>query len=325
MIELAPLAKPLADYAKLSKCGSGAFSSVYKFRHRQTGQIVAAKRVSRDVDKPSIQQMVHREILILSSLQHPAILPMIGYSLPDSLERGSFHILTEFMPNGNVQQWEGYEHDHHAPPQFDATCKSKIIFGVAVAMAHIHERRIIHRDLKAENIFLDERWEPRVADFGLAKVVDRELLMSGVMGTPFFMAPELFDANGSPGFPIDVYSYAVIVLSLFTNGQFKFPRAPITGMAQLATQLGNGERFVIPENVKDCYRTLIEACWVHSAIDRMTFPEVVNALKVEETYVDGTNLEAFNEYRRRLLAFNREKVVSEGEGLGESTDPFKWE
>jgi serine/threonine protein kinase len=298
---------------------------VHEYRHSETGQIVAGKRISKDIDNPTTQLMFFRELVILVSIRHPAIVPIVGYSLPTGPEPGAFYIMTEFMKNGNVQVWEDCENQGRVSPSFNATCKSKIIFGLAVAMAHVHSCRVVHRDLKSENIFLDERWEPRLADFGLSKVVDRELLMSGVMGTPYFMAPELFDSSsGPPSFPIDVYAFAVIVLSLFTSGTFRFPNGSITGIVQLAAQINQGVRFVIPSTVKPCYRCLIEACWVHNPEDRPSFEDIVKWVRGDEFFIDETDVAAFREYKDRLTAFAPWRPPDDGDADGLPTQPFQW-
>jgi serine/threonine protein kinase len=289
--------------------------------------MVAVKRITKDVDKPGTQRMFFRELTILVSIRHPSILPIVGYTLPDRPDPGGVYtILTEFMPNGNLQKWEDQEAQGVPNPGFDATCKSKVVFGLAVAMAHLHSRHVVHRDLKSENVFLDGNWEPRLADFGLSKVIDRVLLMSGMMGTPYFMAPELFDQSpAGSGYPIDVYAFAVIVLSLFTRGEFKFKGKLVTGFPQLMQFIGKGDRFDVPQAVKPCYGQLIDACWRSVPSERPLSAEIVQILQDDDFYIDGTNLPEFNAYRQRLSAW-RPEASGEGQDAPETppSAPFAW-
>jgi NIMA (never in mitosis gene a)-related kinase len=299
----------MANYRKIKKCGSGAFSAVFQYqdiRHDSNGEYYAVKRMDKDIDRPSTQLMFFREVSILLALQHPAVLPFEGFTLP-TYDEAHFQIVTKFMQNNTVQQHEDWDSEGRCNPHFDATTKSKIIYGSAVGMKFIHDNHIVHRDLKAENIFLSDDWSPVIADFGLSKQIEAELEMSGTMGTPYYMAPELFDTEGQKlSYPIDVYAYAIIVLSLFTKGQFRFVDSRIIGLPQLASGLAKGKRFDIPTHVPDGYKELITSCWGVDSDQRFTFEAVIEFLDRDivaggpPLVIPGTNIDQYNNYRKVL-------------------------
>jgi serine/threonine protein kinase len=310
MLQLATFCIDLSEYEKVRKIGSGSFSSVKEYRRRRDGRLFAVKKIDQNVDQPSTQQMFFREVTILIALQHPTILHLEGFTLPrNSGEGNSLQIVTDLMSHGNLQEQEERAASGSGSPEFDATHQSMLLFGTAVAMRHVHELHTVHRDLKAGNIFLDERWEPRVADFGLSKVVDRDLLMSGAIGTPYYMAPELFDSTvGGASYPLDVYSFGIIVLSLWTNGVFTMNNTRILSIPILASALQQGRRFVIPDTVPQRFRQLIISCWEQRPKERPTFVEIVQMLADDDMYIPGTDVDAFNEYRARVGQWKQEET-----------------
>ena len=95
--------------------------------------------------------------------------------------------------------------------------RSKIVYGIASAMAHLHRYNIVHRDLKPENIFLDENFNPILAYFGLSKFYKDKITMISRLGTPYYMSPEFFDDDKEITNKIDVYAFGITLLSLFTT------------------------------------------------------------------------------------------------------------
>jgi serine/threonine protein kinase len=322
MSTLAECVIDLSEYRKTSECGCGAFSSVYQYTHKSSAEIIAVKRLSKDVEAPETQTMFFREVTILLSLRNPCILPFRGFALPTE-RRARFEIVTEFMPNGTVQDHEGRESRGVAAPEWNGTCKAKVIFGTACGMAFVHRTHIIHRDLKAENIFLDGNWEPVIADFGLSKDVSAEQVMgmSAVMGTPFYMAPELFGDNiSSASYPVDVYAWGVIVLSLFTHGGFQFPGARITGITQLVVTLQSGGRFVIPKEVPELLRDLIARCWDADPENRPPFDEIVTILDCWDEWLPEMDVAEFQDYKTKILEFDGSPPAQDEEEVGETEE-----
>jgi serine/threonine protein kinase len=302
MARLSDYLVDLSDYTRVRRIGDGATSFVYEYRHNLTGISVAVKKISFDKDGMNMQLLFFREITIALGIQHPTVLGFIGYSLP-SPQKQSFYIVTEFLPNGTVETLEEngltIGRDRHFKPTF----QSIAIFGVAVGMRFLHSMNICHRDLKAGNVFLDSNYEPKIGDFGFSKSVDKTLVMSTQRGTPYYMAPEIFN-NTTSSSAIDVYAYAVFVLSLFNNGYFEIEGSPpLASLAQLITEISSGKRYTIPESVDPWVRLLIEECWVTAPHARPTFDQIVDRMISDGLVVTGTNAVKFQQYKDKILAW----------------------
>lgn len=172
-----------AGYDLLEKLGEGGMGVVYKAR--QVGgieRIVALKRI-RDGEfaEPSVRRRFLAETRAIAELRHAHIVPI--HEVGEYEDEPYFTM--EFMPGGNLAQ--------NAARYADPKRAAVLIAKVARAAHAGHEKQIIHRDLKPANILFDDREEPHIADFGLAKRLDNPdgLTTTGiVMGTACYMAPE---------------------------------------------------------------------------------------------------------------------------------------
>ena len=156
-------------------------------------------------------------------------------------------------------------------------------------MSYLHLHKIIHRDLKPANILMDDFLFPKIADFGLSKILhtNKESMSNNSFfqqkGTPLYMSPEIYkDCEYS--FASDVYAFGVIVYEIVTSTEpFKNANA-FTIMMKVI----NGERPEIDETVNDSYRNLIERCWAQNPLDRPSFDEIVEYLKTDEGLITST-------------------------------------
>jgi serine/threonine protein kinase len=219
-IALRSFFKDLNNYKEIRQLGQGACGEVFLMEDLKTGDRVAVKKL-HSVTQPKDQKSFIREIVVPLQLNLPGIVKLIGFSFPEpdtattQGKRGV--IITEVMPNGTLEAMIKAKHEGRPTPQFGATEFSKAIFGIASTMARVHKQSAIHRDLKPANVFLDDRWEVKIADFGLAKVVAAGVKMTMQIGSPLFMAPELFEDDDSYTFSVDVFAFGMIVFSIFTD------------------------------------------------------------------------------------------------------------
>ncbi|XP_020087185.1 probable serine/threonine-protein kinase PBL25 [Ananas comosus] len=194
--------------------GEGGFGRVYKGRLANTKQVVAVKQLDKNGLQGNKEFLV--EVLMLSLLHHPNLVKLIGYCA-DGDQR---LLVYEYMPLGSVE-------DHLLEISTDQKPLSwyyrmKIAFGAAKGLEYLHEKAnppVIYRDLKSSNILLDEEYNPKLSDFGLAKlgpVGDKVHVSSRVMGTYGYCAPEYARA-GELTVKSDVYSFGVVLLELITG------------------------------------------------------------------------------------------------------------
>ncbi|XP_027904699.1 rust resistance kinase Lr10-like [Vigna unguiculata] len=189
--------------------GSGGFGSVYKGIFSD-GTIVAVKVLHGRSDKRNEEQFM-AEVGTIGKIHHFNLVRLYGFCF----ERNLIALVYEFMGNGSLDKYLfnqnnviGFERLH------------EVAVGTAKGIAYLHEecqQRIIHYDIKPGNILLDGSFNPKVADFGLAKLCNREnthLTMTRGRGTPGYAAPELW----MPNFPVthkcDVYSFGMLLFEI---------------------------------------------------------------------------------------------------------------
>ncbi|KAM4092478.1 hypothetical protein ACB094_06G042600 [Castanea mollissima] len=194
--------------------GEGGFGRVYKGIIPSTNQVVAVKQLDRNGFQGNREFLV--EVLMLSLLHHPNLVNLVGYCAD-----GDQRILAyEYMPNGSLE-----DHLLEAPPDaepLDWNTRMKIAEGAARGLEYLHETAdppVIYRDFKASNILLDENFNPKLSDFGLAKLGptgDKTHVSTRVMGTYGYCAPE-YALTGQLTTKSDVYSFGVVFLEIITG------------------------------------------------------------------------------------------------------------
>nr|CAB3496374.1 unnamed protein product [Digitaria exilis] len=203
------LADATDGFAPGNIIGQGGFGCVY--RGVLDGAEVAIKKLkmeSRQGDRE-----FRAEVEIISRVHHRNLVSLVGYCVYSD-ER---LLVYEFVPNKTL---DSHLHGHNGPP-LDWHQRWKIAVGSARGLSYLHDDcypKIIHRDVKASNILLDHNFEPKVADFGLAKYQpgDHTHVSTRVMGTFGYIAPE-FLYSGKLTDKADVFSYGVVLLELITG------------------------------------------------------------------------------------------------------------
>jgi serine/threonine protein kinase len=202
----------LGNYEILEQIGCGGMGVIYRARQRHSLRIVAVKRVlSYRADSHEALERFRREAQAVASLDHPNILPI--YEVSES-EDGLPFFSMKFAENGSLQE--------NAPSLRNAprTCV-QLMAKVARAVEYAHSRGVLHRDIKPGNILLNDRSEPLVSDFGLAKLLDgnNDLTRSlTTFGTAGFIAPEQAGHAAVDFTPVaDVYSLGAVLFNVLAG------------------------------------------------------------------------------------------------------------
>ncbi|EIW72748.1 hypothetical protein TREMEDRAFT_24503, partial [Tremella mesenterica DSM 1558] len=191
--------------------GKGQFGTVYRALNLDTGQMVAIKRIALDGMEDHEIDDVMREVELLKRLDHPSIVKYEGMSRdPDYLS-----IILEFVENGSlgsVLKAFGKFNERLA-----ATYTAKILEG----LDYLHREGVVHCDLKAANILSTKNGNVKLTDFGVSlntKAMEniQQTAMSGVMGTPNWMAPEVINLDGARP-PSDIWSLGCTVIEMITG------------------------------------------------------------------------------------------------------------
>ncbi|KAF5930911.1 hypothetical protein HYC85_031784 [Camellia sinensis] len=194
--------------------GEGGFGKVYKGKLEDTDQIVAIKQLDRN-GLQGIREFIV-EVLTLGLANHPNLVKLIGYCA-----EGEQRLLVyEYMALGSLE-----DHLHDLRPnrkRLDWNARMKIAAGAAKGLEYLHDKMkppVIYRDLKCSNILLDEAYNPKLSDFGLAKVGpvgDKTHVSTRVMGTYGYCAPD-YAMTGQLTFKSDIYSFGVVLLEIITG------------------------------------------------------------------------------------------------------------
>lgn len=311
------------EFVEEKKIGEGNFSSVYLVHHKDDiNYKIALKKIPYDQDDKELSLHFIREVSIMSRLDHPCLVKLIGFSFP-SKKDPICKIYSEYMQNNTLK--EILKKEKNGEKILSPTHKSIIVYGIASGMMYLHQNKIVHRDLKPENVFLDDEYQPVLSDFGLSRFIGSDFNMTGKLGTPFYMAPELFDSDiKNIDNKIDVYAYAVTILSLFTI-DYVFKGTQPTSIRNLVSYIKSGKRYVIPSKTPEFYKDLINDCWSNNKDERPSFEEIVQKLEQNDDFIfEGADEEKVRDYIEHSKKFNNSycSVNSDEENNAEVTEEF---
>lgn len=280
------------------KLGQGQFGKVYVVESTNDGSQYAAKIIMNDGEFNGHNQMLLlRETVILYKMKHPAIVKFYGINFhsfdnPDKLEPT---IITEYLPHGSLKNMLNNEKKSRADFDWTPTKKYIALLGIADAMRYLHKHGISHRDLKPENVLLDSDYYPRVCDFGLSKCFSKELTksmklsMSGHVGTPIYMAPELFKGEDTYGPAIDVYAFAILAYEIVTGKEPYSELSDLPSEYVFMNKIISGYRPKYDDgDMTEKMKTLLSCCWSDNIKERPTFDEIFEQLSTDFTFSQET-------------------------------------
>ncbi|XP_077229124.1 proline-rich receptor-like protein kinase PERK1 [Tasmannia lanceolata] len=218
MFNYQELAMATNGFSSRNRLGEGAFGVVYKGK-LGNGLQVAVKQL-----KPGIGQVdreFQTEVGIISQANHRHVVSLVGYCMG----QGQRILVFEFVPNKSLKS-----HLHGSGINWSR--RVKVALGSAEGLAYLHEEcrtKIIHRDIKPDNILLDNNWEPKIADFGIAKILpdgNTHIQVTRVIGTPGYVDPECVSTHQFTE-RSDAYSFGVMILELITGREAIF-RTPLS-------------------------------------------------------------------------------------------------
>ncbi|XP_076884323.1 putative serine/threonine-protein kinase PBL19 [Bidens hawaiensis] len=327
----AELRQATNDFTRLRKIGEGGFGCVYKGSIKSDdGDLVIAaiKKLNRDGFQGHKQWVA--EVQFLGVVDHPNLVKLIGYCAVDG-ERGIQRLLVyEFMPNKSLEDHLFRNSRETLPWQ----TRLQIMLGAAQGLAYLHEEleaQVIFRDFKTSNILLDEDFNPKLSDFGLAREGPTEgntHVSTTVMGTHGYAAPDYIE-TGHLTAKSDVWSFGIVLYEMLTGRRSVDKNRPKEDQKLLdwvRRHPINSKKFgiIIDPRLEAQYSLtdarkiakLADSCLLKSAKDRPKMSQVVDSLKqILQASSEGSpsnkNLERDEDESEELTEKSKSTEVSE--------------
>ncbi|XP_075667800.1 G-type lectin S-receptor-like serine/threonine-protein kinase CES101 [Castanea sativa] len=290
-----------SNFSIKNKLGEGGFGLVYKGK-LPNGQEIAIKRLSRNSGQGFVE--FKNEAILIAKLQHTNLVRLVGFCIQEEEKI----LIYEYMPNKSLDFF-----------LFDSTKKYllnwkkrfNIIEGIAQGLVYLHKYSrltIIHRDLKASNILLDEEMNLKISDFGMARIFGLRGLEENtnrVVGTYDYMSPE-YAMNGVVSIKTDVFSFGVLLLEIVCGkkNNSRYQSYDFLNLMGYAWQLWNEGKVLElidpiildescpPSEILRCIHVGL-LCVQDHAIDRPTMIDVVSMLSNEALQLSPPKQPAF--------------------------------
>jgi len=248
--------------------GKGAYGVVYKGKWRNV--IVAVKKISSEFS--TVEGFLAEASLMCTLRPHDNVVQLLAVC------SNPLAVVMKYYSNGSLLSYL------HKSKQLYRMEFFTILKGIAAGMNHLHREKIIHRDLACRNILLNGTMEAVVADFGLARMVHREIdsaSTQSLFGPIKWMAPESIQ-HQTYSMKTDSWMFGVTCWEMLTKN-IPFPELDLIASALAIVK---GDRLVIPETCPPKLAELMKACWTTNPDLRPNFQEIYNSLEKMEAELD---------------------------------------
>ena len=237
-------------YEKLEKIGTGTYGVVYKARDKNRSEIVALKKILLDVEPEGIPSTAIREICILRELLHPNIVELKDVVATDD----KLYLVFEYVDQDLKQYLDSLPRDQ---VQDIRTIKS-FLYQILQGVSYLHSKRVLHRDLKPQNILITRAGNVKLADFGLARTYQIPLRpYTHEVVTLWYRAPEILLGTLEYSSALDIWSVGAIFLELLTKSPYFVGDSEIDQLFRIFRVLGTPNEKTWPgvSKLKDYKKT----------------------------------------------------------------------
>lgn len=212
LFDLTTIVVATDNFSSSNKLGQGGFGTVYKGQ-LHNGQEIAVKRLAKNSGQ-GVKEFKN-EVTLIAKLQHRNLVRLLGCCI----QQDEKMLIYEYLPNKSL---DSFIFDKTKGSSLEWRKRFEIILGIARGMVYLHQDsrlRIIHRDLKASNVLLDASMNPKISDFGIAKIFGADQIEANtnrVVGTYGYMSPE-YAMEGLFSIKSDVFSFGVLLLEIISG------------------------------------------------------------------------------------------------------------
>ncbi|CEF67105.1 Cyclin-dependent kinase 1 [Strongyloides ratti] len=228
------------DFINIERIGEGAYGVVYKSRHKFSGTIVALKKIRIGEDEEGIPQTTVREIAILRELKHPNIVSLEAVII----QPNKIYLVFEFLSMDLKKYMDRNTNGRVLEPKI----VENFMYQICLAMCFCHQRRILHRDLKPQNILVDNSGCIKLADFGLSRTTGIPLrAYTHEIVTLWYRSPEIMLGSEKYSTAVDVWSIACIFAEMASNVVLFSGDSEIDQLYKIFKQLGTPTPSIWPQ------------------------------------------------------------------------------
>ncbi|KAK4591365.1 hypothetical protein RGQ29_021537 [Quercus rubra] len=282
IVDLSCIVAATENFSPTNKLGQGGFGSVFKGQ-LSNGQHIAVKRLSKS-SRQGIEEFKN-ELMLIAKLQHRNLVKLLGCCISED----ETMLIYEYMPNKSL---DSIIFDHTRASFLNWKKRFEIILGIARGILYLHQDsrlKIIHRDLKASNVLLDTEMNPKISDFGTARIFNEDQTQdktTRVVGTYGYMSPE-YVVFGQFSKKSDVFSFGVILLEIVSGRKNcdSYQKHPSQNLIRHVWKLWREDRAldIVDSSIKESYVS-----------DEVLRCIQVGLLCVEEEVVDRPTMFAVN-------------------------------
>ncbi|KAL3137850.1 hypothetical protein ABBQ38_005103 [Trebouxia sp. C0009 RCD-2024] len=295
------------QYETMEELGEGAFGKALKCRRRRDNQIFVVKIMHESKMSAKAIEEAKNEVKVLNSLNHPNIVKY--YECYQ--ERNMMHIIMEFCQEGDldsaIKKYKGYL------PEDDIMLK---FVQIALALHYTHSRGIIHRDLKANNIFCSAHGIVKLGDFGISKALgDNQNVARTMVGTPYYMSPEILKGKPYDG-KTDVWAIGCVLYEMCALKK----AFDASNLGAITVKVMSGKFPPIPAHYSSDLKQLVEALIKKEPEARPSLQEILDLAYVRRhmglyrDHISRHITERQTSFQRSLSQFNLEAIVQAAQG-----------
>jgi len=198
------------DYQRIEKLGEGTYGVVYKAKHKKTGKFVAMKKIRLENEEEGVPSTAIREISLLKELQHPNIVFLEDVVMQES----KLFLVFEYLNMDLKKYLDSFGNEEY----LDKALVKSYCYQLFQGILFCHQRRVLHRDLKPQNLLINEDGTIKIADFGLARAFGIPVrIYTHEVVTLWYRAPEVLLGSSRYSCPVDIWSLGAIFAEMVTK------------------------------------------------------------------------------------------------------------